>query len=247
MILTVLGSAGWIPEGTRETSCYAVRSGRSLLLLDAGSGTGRLAADRAALLRDVDEVHVVLSHFHLDHVVGLTYLTAVDFDGEITIWGPGAFYDRTSEEILNTVAGPPYQPKVLGELFTIRDVPRAGLRTRDFDVSVRLQPLHSAPSIAMRVNDELSYCTDTAYDEGNTGFVERCHTLVHEAWPASSGPTEGHSAPAEAARVAARAGVRRLILGHVPPRADVDAMLAEARGVFDATSVADEQMVLEVP
>ncbi len=84
MELTVLGSAGWIPVGKRETACYAVRAGKSLLLLDAGTGVGKLLGESEALLHNIDEVHIILSHFHLDHVIGLTYLTALRYAAGVT-------------------------------------------------------------------------------------------------------------------------------------------------------------------
>ena len=45
----LLGSGGWIPTGTRETTCLLVRNGASALVVDLGTGARRLVTDPALL------------------------------------------------------------------------------------------------------------------------------------------------------------------------------------------------------
>ena len=59
----------------------------------------------------------------------------------------------------------------------------------------------------------------------------------------------GHTTAREAAELAARAGVKRLVLTHISPRYTRDApeLLAEARALFADTVIARAGMELEVP
>ncbi|MEM9644114.1 MAG: ribonuclease Z, partial [Planctomycetota bacterium] len=67
MKLLCLGTAGYHPNAHRHTSCYFLPE--SGLVLDAGSGLFRLAEHI-----HTDFLDILLSHAHLDHIVGLTYL-----------------------------------------------------------------------------------------------------------------------------------------------------------------------------
>ena len=101
MKITVLGSGGWIPTSSRQTSCYLITSGTEALVLDAGTGLGALHLD-PSLLDGVETVTVLLSHFHLDHVTGLGFVSGRGLgDREVTIAGPGAVsYDCPTRSIV---------------------------------------------------------------------------------------------------------------------------------------------------
>ena len=67
MKLHCLGTAGYHPSETRHTASFFIPEHN--LLLDAGTGVFRLQP-----LIMSREVSILLSHAHLDHVVGLTFL-----------------------------------------------------------------------------------------------------------------------------------------------------------------------------
>jgi ribonuclease BN (tRNA processing enzyme) len=228
----ILGSGGGIPSSERETACLLVREGDRALLLDAGSGLGRLRDD-PALLQGIDRVDVVLTHFHFDHICGLPVLQWLPV--EAAIWAPGRWlYDRPSAEILDPLRQPPVSPGDVTStpVFELREgVQEIG----GFAVRASAQPRHCAPSAGLRVGDDLAYVTDTPFEPSSIELAHGVRMLFHEAWSSSGAPSdqEGDSTAADAARVAAEAGVERLILVHLnPDLADHSALVHDARPNF---------------
>jgi ribonuclease BN (tRNA processing enzyme) len=187
-----------------------VRDGEHARILDAGTGLQNAAAH----LDGVTRIDIALTHFHLDHVFGLSYLPSLPVLPEI--WAPGAWlYDRPSQEILGPIS--PFVETV-AEL-------RPHQRIGPFDLRARAQPRHRHPTAGLRVGDRLALVTDTAYDPGSAPFARGVDHLLHEAWS-----LDGNPSPAEAAQVARDADARRLTLVHLHPQADEAALLAAAPG-----------------
>ncbi len=238
----LLGSAGWIPTGTRECCCCLVRDGDEALAIDAGTGLRRLVSD-PGLLDGVERLHILLTHWHLDHTSGLIYIPALGVPVEI--WGrPPAL------ELVHRLLGPPFllsTPDNLTEgIEVVHDLELPGARIGSFEVRLRGQPLHPETSYAVRIGDDLAYCTDTAYDEANVDFVRGVRVLAHEAMHAGAttdDPT--HTAAGDAARLAAEAGVERLVLIHTHPfLRDDEELLVHARPIFPAAEVGRDLLEL---
>lgn len=236
----LLGSAGWIPTDRRETACVLVRRDTDALLLDAGTGLRRLVTD-PALLDGVARLDVVLTHFHLDHVCGLSYVPALPVAP--AIWAPGRWlYDRPSEELLASLRCAPLSPFDPAELGQVRELHGGEQRVGAFALLARAQPLHWAPTAGLRVADALALVTDTAYDPGSAGLARGVGHLLHEAWSTSAEPAavEGDSTAAQAAAVARDAAARRLTLVHLNPRVDEAALLADARSIFAGARIGED-------
>ncbi len=102
----LLGSGGWIPTSKRETCCAYLREGSHVLLIDAGTGVQRLL-EQPDLLSGAETVDIVLTHFHLDHVVGLSYLPATVPARASEGLGPGSAADGCVHPLdLRAVAEP---------------------------------------------------------------------------------------------------------------------------------------------
>lgn len=96
-----------------------------------------------------------------------------------------------------------------------------------------------------------AFCSDTMPSDAVAEAVRGVDLLYHEATftsdLAADALRSSHSTAAQAAEVARRAGVKRLILGHFSGRyTDADQHLAEARAIFPQTSAAEEGRVEQV-
>jgi ribonuclease BN (tRNA processing enzyme) len=232
-MLTILGGGGWFPAHGRHTACALLRHGDSAIMIDAGTGVGR-TIERPELLDGVEQLDILLTHFHLDHIAGLAYLPAVGRCPQTTIWGPGALlYGSPTEAILAAVSHEPFHPVPLEDQdLVVRDIPAGEFELAGVRVGSRRQPRHSAPSLGFRFDDTLAWITDTAYDPDSAPFAAGCATLAHEAWFTTAAPrnAEIHSAAAQAAQVAVDAGIEQLLLIHLPPfKQSIDAIVEEAR------------------
>jgi ribonuclease Z len=245
---TILGSGGFVPTGRRETSSLLLRddAGEAAVVIDAGTGLRRLITDRAELLGGRTRLEVLLTHFHIDHVCGLAYLTEL-MDMDVTVRGPGAeLYDMPTIDALMRLFAPPIMPVDLaqlgiavGELGVGDDV--GGLASA-FGIRTRRQDRHTNPTLGLRVGDALTWCTDTEDDPLTIEFARGSRVLAHDAWGPPAAP--GHAVPAAAAQIAVDCGAERLVLIHVPPNADEAALAREAGAVHDHVTVATDLLDL---
>lgn len=96
-----------------------------------------------------------------------------------------------------------------------------------------------------------AYCSDTQFDLRVARAIQGVDVLYHEATYANDSAYKaaprGHSTAADAARIAAEAGVKLLILGHFSKSyADETQHLVEAREIFPNTIIANEGMSLDL-
>ena len=96
-----------------------------------------------------------------------------------------------------------------------------------------------------------AYCSDTVYDERVIEAVRGVDVLYHESTygddQAHKAAPRGHSTAREAAEVALRAGVKRLVLGHFSKSyEDETPLVAQAREIFPDTVAAHEGMIIHV-
>jgi ribonuclease BN (tRNA processing enzyme) len=244
----LLGSGGWIPTSTRATCSALWRRRDHALVIDGGTGVSRLV-ERPDLLDGVKRLDIVLTHFHLDHVVGLAYLPAVPLPRPPRIYGPGQRLEGCSTmEILERLIGPPFFAVELEALVSdAGEIDESGLKLGPFDIAARVQPHHNDPTLALQLNGLVTYCTDTSYDGGNVAFAEGTRVLMHEAWYTEDAPREEstHSSAREAAEIARQAAVERLVLIHIRPGGDEEALLDEARSVFENSVLGSDLLTIQ--
>jgi ribonuclease BN (tRNA processing enzyme) len=238
MMLTIIGCSGSFAGPGSAASCYLVEAddaaGRTWrILLDLGSGALGALQEHA----DPDAVDAVFfSHLHPDHCLDLCgyYVMRKYHPGgalpPIPVWGPAGVaarmtraYDLANEDDMS------------GE-FDFHEY-EGPIEIGPFVVEP-VRVAHPVPAYAFRVTANghtLAYTGDTGPCDALDRLSEGADLLLAEAsfHHGAANPPDVHLTGHQAGEVAARNGVPRLVITHVPPWYDVDDMLAEARLTHD--------------
>ncbi|MCD4773724.1 MAG: ribonuclease Z [Bacteroidales bacterium] len=96
-----------------------------------------------------------------------------------------------------------------------------------------------------------AYCSDTAYFEKIIPIIKEVDILYHESTFAEdrkeSAKEKFHSTAKDAARIAKKANVKKLLLGHYSARyKDTSPLLEEAKSVFPNTELTDDGSVFNI-
>lgn len=246
MKLVLLGTTGYHPTNERQTACMMLPE--LGVVLDAGTGLFRV---RRRL--QTDHLDIFLTHAHLDHVMGLTFLFDVlhEKKGMVArVHGEPAKLAAIREHL--------FAPEIFPVLPPLEFVPLLPeVKLRD-DYRLTWFPLtHPGGSIGYRIDGphgSLAYVTDTTADL-KADYVEKIRgvdVLIHECYFADGqeqlATLTGHSCLSPVAEVARAAEVGRLILVHVNPFDDYVRCLSltEAKQIYRAMVLAEDEMEIDV-
>ena len=245
MRLLFLGTGGYHPNERRHTA--GIMLPELGVLFDAGTSAFRVAANLAT-----DELDIFLTHAHLDHVQGLTYLIVPLARGLITKCRVHAL-PTTINAVKEHLFSAPLFP-IMPDLEFIPLCDRVEIANgRGF---VTHQPLHhpgGSSGYKLEIDGKkIAYITDTTVNQSYVEFVRNADLLIHECYfpdeLAELAEKTGHSYTSQVASLAREAGVRRAYLTHIDPqRCDDDPIgLATARAIFPETYLAEDLLELEV-
>ncbi len=244
MKLHLLGTGGYHPSDRRQTACLMLPEVG--VVLDAGT-----AFYRVGNYLCTDELDVFLTHAHLDHVVGITYLFDVARTRplrRITVHAAADKLAAVRTHLLNEALFPANPPCEFRPLTNEVALPHGG-RLTHFNVE------HPGGAIGFRLDwpDRcMAYVTDTTAtaDAAYREAIRAVDLLVHECnFPdeqAELAARWGHSSLSNVARLAADAEVGRLVLVHIDPMApEAPLDLNLARRLFPRTTIAEDGQVVE--
>lgn len=230
MRLTVLGSAGTYPVAGRPASGYLIEHDGTRVWCDAGPGT---MAQLPVPLASLDAVFV--SHEHPDHCLDAVIATHVlAYSAEpragIPLYGP----QPALEAVTSFIDG-----GRLAEVYDLRPL-EGGEELEIGALRLRVAVTdHSVPTLASLWRSEhrsLCYSSDTGPDGDWMLLAENADLFLCEAsYQGEPGIEEypHHLTAKEAGAIARKAGARKLMLTHIPPRLDPARSVAEAEATFD--------------
>jgi ribonuclease BN (tRNA processing enzyme) len=221
------------------------------VILDAGTGIYR-----ARDLIQTEHLDIFLSHVHLDHCVGLTFLYDVLWEKKVS-----RVTVHVAESKISTIKNAlfhrdlfPVQPNFeivpLEDSVSLHD----GVRLQSFPVE------HPGGAHGFRLDQlsphrtSIAYVTDTlaSLQAGYLSSIKGVDSLIHECyfpdgWEDRAKLT-GHSCLTPVAEVAAQSNAKRLFLVHVNPlnESEHPLDLDSVKNIFPSIAVASDEQVIDV-
>ena len=246
MKIYFLGTMGWFDTKLGNTLCILVDTGSEYVIFDAGTGFFKIDN----YIKDRRPIYLFLSHFHLDHIIGLHTLNKFFFSQGINVFGPTG-----TQKMFDTVINTPYSKPVrkLKSKIKVKDITR-GIK---FPINIKYgKLLHTTVCYGYRLSANgktIAFCTDTGPCVQMKALAKYADLLITEAslppgtidrgWP--------HLNPEQAARAAKVSKVKKMALVHFDAGdylKEKDIKLAEesARKIFKNTIAARDGFCLDV-
>jgi ribonuclease Z len=149
----------------------------------------------------------------------------------------------------------PYERRLRKDMLSLLQIPvhLIPLLRRGEDYTTPDGTVHPNESITMDSPPPRSYafCSDTAYYEDIIPVIEGSTLLYHETTfmnnRIANATEKFHSTTGQAATIALKAGVKKLLIGHYSARYDeLQPLLDEARAIFPETELAEDGRVFEI-
>jgi ribonuclease BN (tRNA processing enzyme) len=210
MDIRFLGTNGWFDTQTGNTTCVFINSKNYYIILDAGNGIYKIGR----YIKEAKPVCLFLSHFHLDHIIGLHILNKFHFPAGLVLFGM-----EGTQQILHTFVNEPFTIPFADYSYpvTIRELSE-GTHAIPFPVECRAL-LHSTPCLGYRIaidGTTITYCTDTGVCDNAVRLARNADLLIAECSLKSGekNPDWPHLNPQDAIFIAKKSNAKKLALIH---------------------------------
>ncbi len=225
--ITILGNGAVRPAVGGESASFVINEN---ILVDVGwcnvLHMRRFGIDPAKI------DHLVMTHFHHDHYMGLPQLLFyLGSERSLTILGPAEDLELVVDRAL-TFLGSDRFPNIGPSLNLVPLHPGDRFDGEGFSLEC-IQAIHPVPALSYRFTDQRTqarfvYSGDTGPNPDLVPFAAGCSLLIHEAsYGGNPAPEEnpyGHSGAPDAARIANQANAPRLALIHCPSGKEDEAL-----------------------
>lgn len=251
MRLVTVGTGTVVPDPERASACHWLEHGETRLLLDCGAGALQGLARCRLAWSDLD--HLIISHFHADHIgeipsliFALRHALETPRQAPLEVWGPAG-----SERLFNAWADA-LGPWLLEPGFdvAIHELqPGEPANVGALILQVNSTP-HTEESLALRFEADGSvfcYTGDTGPSEELAAFFQGADLLLAECSLPDELVADNHLSPTSLARLAKGAGVMRVAITHVYPqlrRLDAPELIRQAGYSGEIIAVSDGSELL---
>ena len=246
MEIKVLGSVSPYPKANNNCPGYLI-SDNNKLLLDCGSGALRFFD-----MKDLENLKVVISHFHKDHysdLFSLAYATYVYhnlgmLDKKVDVYLPSP---KTKEEYIDYNYITSSKEKYINYIDYDETTK---IEIDDEKISFKIAK-HNITTYYAKIenkSNKIVYSADTGYNEELIDFSKNADVLICESSFLSyqKKDNNNHLSAYEAGMIASKAHVKKLLLTHFWPEIEKQLYVKEARKVFFNTIGAEENKVLKL-
>ena len=245
MKIYFLGTNGWYTNQTGNTPCILIDSKEGYIIFDAGNGFYKIDQ----YIKEDKPIFLFISHFHLDHVEGLHTFSKFDFPQGMDVF-VGSGRKKDFEILVNAPYTTGFSENSKNKLHELKD----GTHNIPFPVTV-IEQFHGFRDHSFRVTLEgktIAYSGDCGVSPASYKLAENVDLLIHECSydkDIPSAKTWGHVTARQAAQVAQKSGVKKLILTHFDPtkfptlesRKEAE---KKTRKIFPETYVANDDDVI---
>ena len=244
MKLVILGSGGFYPTDSRHTASYMIPE--LGVIFDAGTGLYR-----ASKFFRTKNLHIIISHSHIDHLDGLKCCSKFFRDGieKIFIYG-----NEDVELAIQIINSHPFSIQ--------RELPYKFIKITEnipfiieSEISIIPFPLvHTSPCLGFRLNFQdksMAYITDSS-SSSNSSFIKiikGINLLLHECYYPTLNENlaikSGHSSSNLVIDLCKNSNISNLLLIHLNPNGNEEEIFKEINSFISNVKLAKDYEEIE--
>jgi len=218
MKIVLIGTGNCILDPQRGMFCIALESKSGIHIVDSGSGAIQGCVEEGFALSEIKSTFI--THFHVDHVLDIVQLLwlrgihSKNIFSPLTIYGPKGLKNFICSLQISFPSASIEDAKAIVE----EVIPDKKFAVDEMEIQP-FKTLHTEESIGyiFKFNQKKFIISgDCGYSEGLVSACRNADVAILECSYDNSPPVQTHMGPMQCATVGAEAGIKKLVLTHLP-------------------------------